>query len=158
MILVILGTQDKSFHRLLDAVEREITEGHIKDQVIVQAGYTKYQSNHMKIFDLIPMKKFDDLIDQSDLIITHGGVGSIMSGLRHQKKIIAVAREAQYFEHTNDHQKQIISEFVKQGYILECKDLNYLDQTLKEIEKFEPKKYHSNNYKMMKILRDFIGI
>ena len=52
MILVTLGTQDKSFVRLLKAIDREIKKGNIKEKVIVQAGYTKYNSKNMEIFDL----------------------------------------------------------------------------------------------------------
>ena len=43
MIFVSLGTQDKSFKRLLDAIEKQIDKGNIKEEVIVQAGYTKYK-------------------------------------------------------------------------------------------------------------------
>ena len=40
MILVTLGTQDKSFSRLLEAIDREIENGTIKEKVVVQAGLT----------------------------------------------------------------------------------------------------------------------
>ena len=43
MIFVTLGTQDKSFERLLKAIDKEIEKGTIKDKVVVQAGYTKYE-------------------------------------------------------------------------------------------------------------------
>ena len=51
MIFVALGTQDKSFTRLLETIERQIEMGNIKDKVIVQAGYTKFISDKMEIFD-----------------------------------------------------------------------------------------------------------
>ena len=51
MILVVLGTQDKQFTRLLKAVDKEIEKGNIKDKVVVQAGQTKYESKKMEIFD-----------------------------------------------------------------------------------------------------------
>ena len=41
MILVTLGTQDKSFSRLLEQIDKEIKKGNIKEKVIVQAGCTK---------------------------------------------------------------------------------------------------------------------
>ena len=81
MTLVILGTQDKEFTRLLKMVEDEIKKGLIKGDVIVQAGQTKYKSNYMEIFDLIPNAKFNKLIKEADLVITHGGVGSIISAI-----------------------------------------------------------------------------
>ena len=62
MIFVTLGTQDKSFKRLLQAIEKKIKVGKIKDKVIVQAGYTKFQSKYMEVFDLVPMDKFNEYI------------------------------------------------------------------------------------------------
>ena len=81
LILVTLGTNDKSFVRLIKKIEDLIIKGKIDQEVIIQSGYTKYQSEYMKIFDLIPIDKFNELIKSCDLLITHGGVGSIISGL-----------------------------------------------------------------------------
>ena len=49
MILVVLGTNDKPFTRLLKAVEDAVLSGDIKDEVIVQAGFTRYESSCMKM-------------------------------------------------------------------------------------------------------------
>ena len=43
MILVTLGTQKQDFSRLLKYIE----ESNIKDEIIVQAGYTKFKSKKM---------------------------------------------------------------------------------------------------------------
>ena len=126
MIFVTLGTQDKSFSRLLDAIEREIKNGTINEKVIVQAGHTEYKSKNMEIHKLLPMDKFDEYIKECDLLITHAGVGSIMTGLNNDKKIIAVPRLSKYNEHNNDHQVQIATQFSKLGYILYADDLEKL--------------------------------
>ena len=118
MILVTLGTQDKTFPRLLDIIQKGIESGFIKDEVIVQAGNTKYDSKDMKIFDLIDREEFAELIKKCDLLITHGGVGSIITGLKNNKKVIAAPRLFKYGEHTNDHQVQIIEKFSDSRYIL----------------------------------------
>ena len=156
MILVILGTQDKPFSRLLKAVEKAIDDGIIKDEVIVQAGQTKYISNKMKIFDLISAPEFEKLIDDADLIITHGGAGSILSAIRKGKKVIAAPRLQKYMEHHNDHQKQIIHEFSKQGYILELNDFQKLDKLIEKSASFKPKKFMSNTHNMVKMLEKYI--
>ena len=88
MILVVLGTQDKQFPRLLEKIDKLISSKKIKDKVVVQAGNTKYSSSKMEIFDFIPMDKFNDLVNDADVIITHGGVGTILSSLRKDKKVI----------------------------------------------------------------------
>ena len=114
MILVTLGTQDKTFPRLLEAIQKQIDKGTIKDKVVVQAGSTKFESKDMEIFDLIDRDQFADLIKKCDLLITHGGVGSIISGLNNDKVVIAAARLKKYHEHINDHQLQIIDNFSKE--------------------------------------------
>ena len=156
MILVTLGTQDKSFKRLLDAIEREILNGNIKDKVIVQAGYTKYESNNMEIFDLIPREELNKLIKECDLLITHGGVGSILNGLKNNKKVIAAARLKEYKEHTNNHQLQILENLKKEGYILDIDNFYKLNDLLLEVNNFKPKNFKSNTNKIIKIVEDFI--
>ena len=156
MILVTLGTQDKTFPRLLDAIQKQIDKGNIKDKVVVQAGTTKYESNNMEIFDLIDREKFADLIKECDLLITHGGVGSIITGLKNNKKIIAAPRLEKYKEHTNDHQIQIIEKFTQSGFILPLYDFDKLDEVLKAINKFKPKQYQSNTNNMINLIENYI--
>ena len=156
MILVTLGTQDKSFVRLLKALDKEINRGIIKDKVIVQAGFTKYESPNMEIFETIPNDELEELIEKADLIITHGGVGSILTALKHNKKVIAAPRLSKYHEHTNDHQKQIVTEFSKRGYILELKDFTKFDKVLEKSGTFKPKKYKSNNEKFQQIITTYL--
>lgn len=156
MILVTLGTQDKSFTRLLDAIQKQIDNGNIKERVVVQAGHTKYQSKDMEILDLIPYDDFDKYIRECDLLITHGGVGSIITGLKNDKIVIAAARLAKYKEHTNDHQLQIIKNFSQSGYILALEDFDSLDKVLQKAKKFKPKKYKSNTDNMLKLITDYI--
>ena len=65
LIFVILGTQDKEFTRLLDAIQKQIDNGNINknEKIIVQAGCTKYKSKDMEIKDYISIKDFEELID-----------------------------------------------------------------------------------------------
>ena len=156
MILVTLGTQDKSFSRLLDAVQAAIDNGDINDKVVVQAGYTRYQSNDMEIFDFIPIDEFETLIDECQVLITHAGVGSIVTALKKGKKIIACARLAKYDEHTNNHQLQIAETFDKSGYLIFLKDFNNLGKVLEKIKNFKPKRFVSNNEKFVSKLKEYI--
>ena len=156
MILITLGTQDKQFTRLLDMVQKEIDKGNIKDRVVVQAGHTKYDSKDMEIFDLIDREKFSELISKCDILITHGGVGSIINGLQNNKKVIVVPRLAKYDEHMNDHQIQITDNFSKEGYILPLYENDNLSDVLEKVKNFTPKKFKSNTEHMIKIISDYI--
>ena len=156
MILVTLGTQDKSFKRLLDAIQKQIDNGNIKDKVVVQAGCTEFESKDMEIFDLIDRDKFSKLISECDLLITHGGVGSILTGLKNNKKVIVAPRLKEYKEHTNNHQLEIIEKFSTAGLIMPLYDFDKLDKVLKDVKKFKPKKYQSNTNNMIKLIEDYI--
>ncbi len=157
MILVTLGTNDKVFTRLLDAVEKCIADGVIKDRVVVQAGYTAYTSTDMEIFDYLDTDQFAQLISEADLIITHGGAGSIMTGLREDKKVLGCARLARYGEHVNDHQVQLLEAFDKLGCILYVRDLDQLGEYIKRAETFVPAPYTSNTNNMIRLLNDWIA-
>ena len=156
MILVTLGTQDKQFTRLLEAVQKQIDNGNIMDEVVAQAGCTKFESSNMKIFDLIDKDEFEQLMSKCDLLITHGGVSSILTGLKNNKKVIAAARLKEFGEHTNNHQLQIINNFAENGYILKLDNFDELDVLLDEVKSFKPKQYKSNTNNMIKIISEFI--
>lgn len=157
MILVTLGTQDKSFKRLLEAVDKAIENNIIKDKVIVQAGCTKYKSNNMEIFDLIPRDEFENLINECSLLITHGGVGSILAGITHGKKVIAAPRLSKYKEHVNDHQLQIVENFSRNKYILSLKDFSKLGKIIEKSKTFKPRKFVSNTENLIKNIEDYIN-
>lgn len=156
LIFVILGTQDKPFTRLLKALEKEIKKGNITEPVIVQAGSTIFKSKYMEIHDYLDMKTFNDYIKKCDYVITHGGVGSILDSLQKNKKVLVVPRQAKYDEHENDHQLQITEKFTDMGYILSCIDIKDLKEKWEELKEFKPKKYISNNKKIIKNLENYI--
>lgn len=152
MILVTLGTQHQEFTRLLDYIEKS----KIKDKIIVQAGYTKYKSKKMKLFDFIDYDKMAEYVKDADLIITHGGTGSITGPLKEGKKVIACARLAKYGEHVDDHQTEIVDVFSDEGYILKLDENTKLDDLIKKIKTFKPKEFKSNTKNFIKKLTNEI--
>ena len=139
-------------------IDAEIEKGNIKDKVVVQAGFmmNKYKSENMEMFDLIDREEFGKLVSECDYLITHGGVGSILAGLKANKKVIVCPRLFKYKEHMNDHQVQIVKQFSDNGYILAYNDGDDLGKIIKKIPSFKPKKYVSNTENMIKLITDFI--
>lgn len=156
MILVTLGTQDKEFTRLIEEIDNLIDKKVIKEEVIVQAGCTRYKSRNIKIFDLIPHDEFEKIVSECSLLITHGGVGSILTGLKKNKVVIAVPRLKRYNEHESDHQLQIIKEFDDLGYIIGLKSVSELEQGLEKAKSFKPNKFKSNNKEFVSIIDNYI--
>ena len=157
MILVMLGTQNNDFHRLLEEIEKNIENGNINEEVFVQAGFTKYKSDKMKIFSLTSKENLENLIKQADLIITHAGVGSIEMALEQNKKVIAVPRLKKFGEHVNDHQKDIEKKLDEKGCLIGIDDVSKLGIALKKVKKFIPKKYEKpKNDEIIYIIKTFI--
>lgn len=154
MIFVTLGTQDKQFIRLLEAVEKLKTD----EKIIMQIGSTEFTSSKSKeqveIHKFISIDEFYKYMKEARVVISHAGVGTILYGLKLHKKMIVAARESKFHEHVNDHQKQILDTFSKEGYILPLVDFNELPNLIEQ--KFEPKEFKSNNKKFNKKLEEEI--
>lgn len=156
MILVLLGTQNNSFYRLLEEIQKNIDNGNIKEEVVVQKGYTKFESKNMTFHTQLPVDELKKLIDRADLVITHGGVGSIITAIEENKKVIAVPRLKKYKEHVNDHQLDIIKSFDDAGYIIGLNSVEMLGDALKKVKSFEPRQYVKNTGNILKIVENFI--
>jgi UDP-N-acetylglucosamine transferase subunit ALG13 len=152
----VLGTHELPFTRLLREVEKQILNGNIQDEVVVQLGHTPYKSPHMKMIKFISCKKMEQLYREADFIITHGGTGSITTGVKMGKKMIATPRLIKDGEHYDDHQLEIVHQFEKTGHILAWYDGDDLGEVLKRIKDFKPVPFVSGKKEIISIIRNFI--
>lgn len=123
MIFVTLGTQKFQFDRLLADIDKLIDEGIICDEVFAQRGYSKYVPLNYKYVDFLSQDDFNKYLNDCSFLITHGGVGSIMSGLKAGKKIIIYPRLKRYGEHIDDHQIEIAKKYTQLGYCLSVSEV-----------------------------------
>lgn len=138
MIYVTLGTQASDFSRCMRMVEELVIEANIKDIVVAQTGYTTYHPICMECFDFVTEDKYQELMENADVIISHAGTGALFSSIKKGKKVIAIARLAKYGEMINDHQLEIVRKLAGEGYIL---DGTYdLKEAWKKVPTFIPKK------------------
>lgn len=151
LIFVTLGTQDKQFTRLLDAVEKLNTD----EEIIVQAGSTSYNSKKMKIYQYLSKDVMNDYMKKARVVISHAGVGTIINGLKLHKKMIVAARLKKYNEHVNDHQLQILNTFAKEEYIIPLNNYEELENLL--MKDFKPKEFLSNKENFNKCLEEKIN-
>jgi UDP-N-acetylglucosamine transferase subunit ALG13 len=157
LIFVVLGTHELPFTRLLREVEKQILNGNIQDEVVVQLGHTPYESPYMKTIKFTSYENMEKLYREADLIITHGGTGSITTGVKMGKKIIAAPRLIKYGEHNDDHQLEIVHQFEKTGHILAWYDGDDLGEILKLAKDFQPVPFVSGKKEIISIIRNFIN-
>ncbi len=149
-IFVTVGTQVQPFERLFNMLENIDIDAH----VIMQTGSSNFISKKYECNKFV--NDFDEQIKKADLIICHGGIGSILGSIKQEKKVIAVARLSQYNEHVNDHQVEIVDEYSKIGYIKKAENQIELKNTIKNIDAFVPKKFESNNERFIAELEEII--
>lgn len=136
MILITCGTHEQQFNRLLRKVDELFQSKKIKGKVIAQIGYSTYVPKNIEYFRFVNFDRMEKLFDSANLVITHGGIGSIFLALRKGKKVIAVPRMKNFGEHSDDHQIQIVRELEKQKMIIAVYDIEDLEEAIKKSKNF----------------------
>ena len=145
-IYVTLGTQKFPFDRLLKKIdylcEKEIINSR---EMIVQCAYHDYNPKHFKIIELIDINKVVDIIQNSDLIITHAGTGSIVQAIKFKKRVIIVPRNKDYGEHIDNHQIEIANVLSEKGNATIVNEIDDLDYYIENLEKVNNIDYKLDN-------------
>ena len=157
MIFVIVGSQKFPFDRLIREVDRLKETGVITDEVVAQIGASTYEPKALKWHRFMDKTDFDNAIASCDLLITHAGEGSIMTGLLKGKRVIAVPRYAKFGEHVSDHQLEIARALEKQHCLVNVEDIGQLENAILTIDQAGLVPYQSGNDSIIQLLRDFIG-
>jgi UDP-N-acetylglucosamine transferase subunit ALG13 len=156
MILVLFGTSKYEFVRPLIVLNDLAEMGLIKDRIIVQGSSTKFSSKHFKITPYFQPEELDRLIDEADLIIAHGGTGSVLPAVKKGKKVIAVARYGNLNEHSDNHQVELLDALSAKGYIIPWYIDTKIVDILKSIESFKPATYISTKHFILNFLNHYI--
>lgn len=157
MIFITLGSQKFQFNRLLNDVDKMIEKYRLSEEVFAQIGYSDYLPKHFKYQKFIDREQFQRKMGAADLVITHGGTGAIISALKANKKVIACPRLSKYGEHVDDHQKQIIYEFAKMGYITPYYESDDLLNIIEKASRKKIKQYQSNTKQYINSISKYIN-
>lgn len=157
MIFVTLGSQKFQFNRLLIELDRLIKEGIIKDDIFAQIGYSDYEPKNYIYKEFLDREEFAEIIERSDIVITHGGTGAIIGAVKQNKKVIAIPRLKEYDEHVDNHQKQIVEQFNNLGFIYGLNNVSEIVQAINSIKTFEVKKYESNTKEIITSIDKFLN-
>jgi len=122
MIFVTIGTQEP-FDRLIEVVDQ--IAGKSNEKFIAQTFGGKHEVKNMEVREFLNPKEFSEIFDRARLIISHAGMGTIISSLSNKKPIVVMPRNASLKEHRNDHQMATAKEF---------KELQYLHVAMDEKE------------------------
>jgi UDP-N-acetylglucosamine transferase subunit ALG13 len=119
VIFVTVGTNEAAFDRLLEAVAA-LPQG---DEIVVQYGSSAVRpDNAARSLDFLLL---DDLVEEmraARVVVTHAGIGSIMTALACGKRPVVVPRLARYREAVDDHQLPVARRLEAAGLVTVVED------------------------------------
>ncbi|MCX6820754.1 MAG: glycosyltransferase [Candidatus Aenigmarchaeota archaeon] len=122
MIFLTVGTHTQSFDRLIEEMDRLVGDREIREKVVGQIGNSAYEPRNFEWFRFTDFGRLNKLYDSADVLVTHGGAGSILNGLSRGKPVVAMPRLARYYEHVNDHQVELVTFLEKKRKIIAVYD------------------------------------
>lgn len=128
MILVSVGSQ-VPFDRLIRAVD-EWARLRKRSDVFAQIADGSYRPAHMQFTDFVDPSEFNRLVGEAQVIVSHAGMGSIISALEFGKPIVVMPRRACFRETRNDHQVAAANYFGEQGRVIVAADESALAEKL----------------------------
>lgn len=156
MIFVTVGSQKFQFNRLLSTIDALIEDENIMEPVFAQIGYSDYHPKYYEYTQFLDRTEFQTKIEQSDIVLTHGGTGVIIKAIKLGKKVIAVPRLAKYGEHVDDHQLQLVGQFHESHLITQCTNISQLGELLKALSDMEFQMYQSNTSNIISSIEKYV--
>lgn len=114
MIFVTIGTQ-LPFDRLIKIIDGLAPQ--LNEEVIAQVYQCGFTPKHIETVDFLAPDEFNALFDKARLIVSHAGMGTILSALQKDKPIIVFPRIAALGEHRNEHQLATARKFRTLGNV-----------------------------------------
>lgn len=160
MIFVTVGTHEQPFDRLIECIDNLKSEGIIKEEVVIQIGYSTYKPVNCKWQKLFSYQEMTELMKDARIIITHGGPSSFIMSLQIGKTPIVVPRRHEFNEHVNNHQVSFTKAVAERmGTIIVVNDMDKLGTIIvkyDEIISGMDSGLKSNNSRFNKELKEIV--
>ena len=140
-----VGNSKNNFERFFNIIKKYFKE--IPKPIHIQYGYSnikkeEFVDKDIFLYRFLEYEKYQELSENCELFISHGGVGSIQTALSKNKFPIVIPRLKEYGEIINNHQLEICKRLQNQKKILLV--LSEIDFE-KKLKIFKIRDYKINN-------------
>jgi UDP-N-acetylglucosamine transferase subunit ALG13 len=95
------------FDRLVETVAEAKRRGALPERVLAQVGIGGVRPDGLECVETLPFETIQQTLKQADIVVCHGGTGSLITALREGCRVIAMPRLFARGEHYDDHQAEI---------------------------------------------------
>lgn len=136
MILVTVGT-DLPFDRMVKVIDAWARERGRND-VFAQIGVGGWKPEYIRYSEFLQPDEFKEYFKSAKVIISHAGMGTILSALLHCKPILVMPKLAKLGEHRNEHQTATAIKMKEIGNINTAFDEIELRNHLDHLDELKP--------------------
>ena len=126
------------FDRMIDMVARLKVEGEISEDVVFQTGIGGLTPEGAQAYETLPFDHIKTYLREADIVVCHGGTGSVITALREGCRTIVVPRMFEKGEHYDNHQSEITKAFADRGLVHPANSPEELALALKSARAGQP--------------------
>lgn len=163
MIFVTVGNMDP-FDRLVRTVD-DWAADRDPDEVFVQIGNGRYRPQHCRYVDFMSPIRFRETFAQADFVVSHAGMGTIITALEQAKPLVVMPKRASLGEQRNEHQLATVRRFRRSTRIRVAENEQELLEVLADLAASSPSpadaiqqtEEWNPDPSLIGFVRDFIG-
>jgi UDP-N-acetylglucosamine transferase subunit ALG13 len=145
------------FDRLVSMVGEVKARGEIPEDVLVQTGRGGLTPEGVKTVESLSFDEMQAALRDADIVVCHGGTGSLITALRQGCRVIAVPRLFSKGEVYDDHQAEITDAFAERGLIAVANTADELSEALKVVRARAPQSATSDPSELIGYLRGLLA-
>ena len=145
------------FDRMVETVSKLKASGHIPEDLVIQTGIGGLSPAGLETYETLPFDSMLSYLREADIVICHGGTGSLITALREGCRTIVMPRQFEKGEHYDNHQKEITRAFAGRGLVTAADNLEELAQALKSARARAPVSATTNPSRLIGHLADILA-
>lgn len=147
------------FERLVRHVDEAKRSGLLPEKVILQTGIgnTVEVDESIEVVEVLPFDQLKDILRRADLVICHGGTGSIITALQEGCRVVVIPRMFERGEHYDNHQWEIADTFASRGLVSVTKADDDFAEALASARRREPRSATLDQSELVKRLEQLLA-
>ena len=145
------------FDRMIDMVAKLKEDGDISEEVVFQTGIGGLMPHGTQSYETLPFDRVTSYLREADIVVCHGGTGSVITALREGCRTIVVPRMAERGEHYDDHQAEITKAFAARGLVIPANSVEELSSALRSCRSRKPVSATTNPARLIEHLKTVLS-